>query len=427
MAAKHDHETAAGSQHQCCGGSHQPAAAAAPKATGCCGGDHHQAAPAAAVLAKDPVCGMTVDPATAKHTHVHDGTTYYFCAARCREKFIADPANYLARLASRPDHSSGHAPAAAVKDPVCGMTVDPQTAKHRHEHAGQTYYFCAARCREKFIADPQKYLSDKPAAAEPVPEGTMFTCPMHPEVRQVGPGACPICGMALEPELVTAGDTANPELEDMQRRFWIGLLLTLPVFALEMGSHIVDLHGVIAQQTSNWLQLALATPVVLWAGWPFFERAAASIRTRNLNMFTLDRHGHRRRLGLQPGRHPLSGGLPTGHPRPRRRGRRLFRGGCRHHRAGVARSGARTEGPRPDERRHPCPARPAPKTARRIRADGTDEEVPLDQVEVGDRLRVRPGEKVPVDGRIVEGRSALDESMVTGESMPVTKSRAMTR
>jgi len=168
------------------------------------------------------------------------------------------------------------------------MSVDPHTAKHRHTHEGHTYYFCNPRCREKFIADPMKYLApDEAPPPAPVPAGTIYTCPMHPEIRQEGPGSCPICGMALEPEIATADTGPNPELIDMTRRFWIGLALTLPVFVLEMGGHLIDLHQWIGQQTSNWIQLALATPVVLWAGWPFFERGWASIRTRNLNMFTL--------------------------------------------------------------------------------------------------------------------------------------------
>ncbi len=176
---------------------------------------------------------------------------------------------------------------ARVKDPVCGMSVDPRTAKHRHSHGGQPYYFCSGRCREKFIDDPLKYLQPKTEAAAPLPADTIYTCPMHPEIRQAAPGACPICGMGLEPELVSADTTANPELIDMTRRLWIGLVLTAPVFALEMGGHLVDLHRYIDQQNSNWLQLAFATPVVLWAGWPFFQRGWSSLRTRNLNMFTL--------------------------------------------------------------------------------------------------------------------------------------------
>ena len=172
-------------------------------------------------------------------------------------------------------------------DPVCGMKVDPHTSTLKAGHAGHTYYFCSPSCRTRFVADPMKYLEPGSVDSEPVPEGTTYTCPMHPEIRQVGPGSCPICGMALEPLLATADAGPNPELIDFTRRFWIGLVLTLPVFLLEMGGHLVDLHGVIGQQTSNWVQLILATPVVLWAGKPFFERGWQSLKTRHLNMFTL--------------------------------------------------------------------------------------------------------------------------------------------
>ncbi|MFZ0851468.1 MAG: heavy metal-binding domain-containing protein, partial [Hyphomicrobiaceae bacterium] len=167
------------------------------------------------------------------------------------------------------------------------MTIDPHTAKHRYAHDGYPYYFCSSRCREKFIADAARYLQAEARAAQPLPAGTIYTCPMHPEIRQPGPGSCPICGMALEPEIVSADTQPNAELADMTRRFWIGLALTLPVFALEMGGHFTVLQGWLGQQTSNWIQLFLATPVVLWVGWPFFERAWASLKTRNLNMFTL--------------------------------------------------------------------------------------------------------------------------------------------
>jgi Cu+-exporting ATPase len=165
------------------------------------------------------------------------------------------------------------------------MTVDPHTAKHRAEHHGHSYYFCSAGCRTKFIANPQKFLGER--EPEPVAEGAIYTCPMHPEIRQTGPGACPICGMALEPEIAGPETGPNPELADMKRRFWIGLVLTLPVFTLEMGGHIFGAHNWIAPAFSNDVQFAFATPVVLWAGWPFFVRGWQSLVTRNLNMFTL--------------------------------------------------------------------------------------------------------------------------------------------
>ena len=317
----------------------------------------------------------------------------------------------------------GHADAAdSVKDPVCGMTVDPHTAKHRHTHEGHPYYFCSDRCREKFIAEPAKYLKPDTKPATPVPAGTIYTCPMHPEIRQEGPGSCPICGMALEPEMVSADSAPNPELADMTHRFWIGLALTAPVFALEMGGHLTGLHQWLGQQTSNWIQLLLATPVVLWAGWPFFERGWASLKTRNLNMFTL--------IAMGTGVAWLYSIVGTIWPG-------LFPASMRGHDGSVAiyfeaaavitvlvllgqvlelRAREQTIGA------IKALLDLSPKMARRITADGSDEDVSLDEVVAGDRLRVRPGERVPVDGQIIDGRSALDESMVTGESMPVTKS-----
>ncbi len=184
-------------------------------------------------------------------------------------------------------HDNSHAAAEGVRDPVCGMTVDPHSAKHRHDYKGRTYYFCCAGCRTKFAADPEKYLSPGERKAKPVPKGAIYTCPMHPEIRQQGPGSCPICGMALEPEIATADSGPNPELADMTRHFWIGAVLTAPIFALEMGNHLAGGHGLVTQNLSNWIQFALATPVVLWAGWPFFERGWRSLVTHNLNMFTL--------------------------------------------------------------------------------------------------------------------------------------------
>jgi len=309
-----------------------------------------------------------------------------------------------------------------MKDPVCGMSVDPHTAKHRAEHGGRPYYFCSAGCRTKFLADPARYLDPAAAAkAEPVAEGTVYTCPMHPEIRQVGPGACPICGMALEPVLVSLEVAPNHELMDMTRRFWIGLALAAPVVALEMGGHMTGLDRIVPRQTSNWLQLVLATPVVLWAGWPFFVRGWQSLVTRKLNMFTLIAIGtgvawlYSIVATLAPGAFPAAfrshdGAVPVYFEAAAVITVLVLLGQVLELRAREATSGAIR-----------ALLDLAPKTARRIRPDGTEEEVRLDEVHVGDRLRVRPGETVPVDGDVVEGRSAVDESMITGESMPVTK------
>ncbi|PWB60292.1 MAG: haloacid dehalogenase, partial [Bradyrhizobiaceae bacterium] len=327
-----------------------------------------------------------------------------------------EQAPHHAHAAHLPDAAAGTA-----IDPVCGMTVDPHTTPHRHAHQGHTYYFCSAGCRTKFAADPAKYLAGGKRDAEPVPEGTTYTCPMHPEIRQIGPGSCPICGMALEPELVTAEAGPNPELVDFTRRFWIGLALTVPVFALEMGGHFTGLHMVLGQTASNWLQLAFATPVVLWGGWPFFERGWQSLVTRNLNMFTLIAMG----TGVAWIYSVIATAAPDIFP-PAFRGADgavavyfeaaavitvlVLLGQMLELRAREQTSGAIR-----------ALLDLAPKTARRVGSDGTEEEVPLDTVTVGDTLRVRPGEKVPVDGVLTEGRSTLDESLVTGESMPVTK------
>ena len=322
-----------------------------------------------------------------------------------------------------------HAGAAALqagsahlaKDPVCGMDVDPHTAKHRADHAGRTYYFCSARCRERFVADPAKFLAADTAKPEPVPEGTIYTCPMHPEIRQVGPGSCPICGMALEPVTVTAETGPNPELVDMTRRFWIGVVLAVPVVALEMGGHLTNLHMLLGQQLSNWLQLVLATPVVLWAGWPFFVRGWNSIVTRNLNMFTLIALGtgvawlYSVVATVAPGIFPaafrgMDGSVAVYFEAAAVITVLVLLGQVLELRAREQTSGAIR-----------ALLDLAPKTARRIKTDGSEEEVTLDLIGIGDRLRVRPGEKVPVDGSVAEGRSSVDESMVTGESMPVTK------
>ncbi|KMO37030.1 heavy metal translocating P-type ATPase [Methylobacterium ajmalii] len=310
-----------------------------------------------------------------------------------------------------------------VKDPVCGMMVDPHTTKHRAEHGGHPYYFCSNGCRTKFEADPVRYVDPGQAAtkADPVPEGTIYTCPMHPEVRQVGPGACPICGMALEPAMVGADEGPSEELVDMTRRFWVGLVLTLPVFVLEMGGHLFGLTERLGQQTSNWIQFALATPVVLWAGWPFFVRGYRSVASRNLNMFTLVAIGtgvawaYSVVATFAPGLFPEAlrghgGAVPAYFEAAAVITVLVLLGQVLELRARESTGGALR-----------ALLDLAPKTARRIHPDGTDEEVQLDAIGVGDRLRVRPGEKVPVDGAVVEGRSSVDESLVTGESMPVGK------
>ena len=307
-------------------------------------------------------------------------------------------------------------------DPVCGMTVNPVTTPHHAEYQGVAYHFCSAGCLSKFVATPLKYL--EPVAqepTEPMPEGTEFTCPMHPEIRQVGPGSCPICGMALEPLVVTAETGPNHELIDMSRRFWIGLVLALPVLALEMGGHITGLMMTLGRQTNNWIQLGLATPVVLWAGWPFFVRGFESLRTRNLNMFTL--------IAMGTGIAWIYSIIATVMPQ-------IFPPAFRQTDGSVAvyfeaaavitvlvLLGQVLELRARDQTSGAIKALLglAPKMARRVNADGTEEDVAIALIVAGDSLRVRPGEKVPVDGVLIEGRATLDESMVTGESMPVSK------
>jgi Cu+-exporting ATPase len=386
----------------------------------CCGQGHHHPHGGAAATVKDPVCGMTVDPAKTPHHAEHAGTDYHFCSAGCRTKFIADPGRYLKTAA--PAEAScchDHPEATTVKDPVCGMTVDPAKTPHHAEHAGAAYHFCSAGCRTKFVAGPDRYLKPK-LKAEPVAPGAIYTCPMHPEIRQVGPGSCPICGMALEPEMPSAETGPNPELVDFTRRFWIGLVLTLPVFVLEMGGHLLGGH-LLPPHLGNWVQLVLATPVVLWAGWPFFERGWKSLVTRNLNMFTL--------IALGTGVAWTYSVVATVAPS-------IFPPAFRLHDGSVAvyfeaaavitvlvlvgqllelRARERTGGA------IRALLDLAPAMARRVAPDGTEAEIPLAEVQVGDHLRVRPGDKVPLDGEVLEGSSWLDESLVTGESVPVAK------
>jgi Cu+-exporting ATPase len=296
-------------------------------------------------------------------------------------------------------------------DPVCGMTVDPAHAAGSSEYGGRTIYFCAPSCKAKFDADPEKYLAPEPRAA---PSDAIYTCPMHPEVRQRGPGSCPICGMALEPLVVTL-DEDDSELRDMTRRFWVSAGLTAPLVAFAMLRHALGVTW------GNWIELALAAPVVLWGGWPFFERAWRSLVLRSLNMFTL--------IGLGVAVSFVYSVVATVAPQ-------LFPPAVRdaHGNVGVYYEAAAAivtlvllgQVLELRARRRTGAAirallELAPKTARRVEGDGSERDVALDQVHAGDILRVRPGEKIPVDGVVIEGGTAVDESMVTGEPIPVEK------
>ena len=316
-------------------------------------------------------------------------------------------------------------------DPVCGMTVDSSTSKRRFTYKGTDYFFCSDGCKTRFEAEPEKFLAPKHDHAAhaghshshdvDVPAGAIYTCPMHPEIRQVGPGSCPICGMALEPETISLDHKPDPELIDMTRRFWISLALTLPIFVLDMTVHLGGLH-LLSPQTSNWISFALATPAVLWGGWPFFVRGWRSLLTRNLNMFTLIAMG----TGVAYAYSVVATLAPQIFPQAFRDMHGavavyfeaaavitvlVLLGQVLELRARENTSGAIR-----------ALLGLAPTTARRISGDG-DEDISIDAIAVGDLLRVRPGEKIPIDGVVMEGSSLVDESLVTGESMPVTKNK----
>jgi Cu+-exporting ATPase len=353
---------------------------------------------------RDPVCGMTVDPGAGKPKHEHDGHSYHFCSQGCRDKFVAEPTAYL-----------------TATDPVCGMSVDRATARHMSKHEGARFYFCSAGCHGKFEAAPETYLGDRPAP-EPMPGGTLYTCPMDPEIVQEGPGDCPICGMALEPMMPSADAAPNPELVDFKRRFLIGAALTVALLVLTMGPLLgLPVRGWIGERLTLWIELALATPVILWSGWPFFVRGAKSFRTMNLNMFSLIGMGVAAAYAFSVVAVAAPGIFPAGFRDAEGNVGVYFEAGAvivvlvllgqilelrARERTGAAIRALLDL---------------AAKTARIIRADGREEEIPLEDVQVGDRLRVRPGDKVPVDGEVVEGRSSVDESMLTGESIPVEK------
>ena len=307
-----------------------------------------------------------------------------------------------------------------VLDPVCGMTVDPEKTLHHATHEGVHYHFCSAGCLSKFTADPAKYFTSAPRAEPVAAPGAMWTCPMHPEIRQQGPGTCPICGMALEPEEPSLDDAPNPELVDFTRRWWVSAALAVPLLILTMGTELLGLH-LVEPAYSPWIQLALTAPIVLWAGWPFFTRGWASIVTGKLNMFTLIAIGvgaaflyslvatfapslfpdtFRMHSGMVPVYYEAAGVVVA----------LVLLGQVLELRARAATGKAIR-----------ALLNLAPKTARRINADGTETEIPLSEVQTGDSLRVRPGEAVPVDGVLIEGRSSVDESMLTGEPLPVAK------
>ena len=315
--------------------------------------------------------------------------------------------------------------AGTAMDPVCGMTVDIATAKHRHSFDGSTWYFCSRHCLDRFVADPGRYAKGvhEPEPMASAPPGAIYTCPMHPEIRQLGPGTCPKCGMALEPVVASADERANPELADMTRRFWIGLALTVPVIALAMAEDLPGLHGVLpAARVSGWIQLLFSIPVVLWAAWPFFVRGWNSLVSRSLNMYTLIALGTGVAFAYSivafflPGLFPAAFRAASGEVGLYFEAAAVISvlvllGEVLQLRARENTSGAIR-----------ALLKLAPATAVRIRPDGNDEEVPLDQVTRGDRLRVHPGERIPVDGEVLEGSSSVDESLVTGEAMPMEKS-----
>ena len=435
--------------------------------------------PAAKKQAKDPVCGMSVDPANAASTAEYDGKLYHFCSRGCADKFRKDPKRYLS-----PSHKPGPMPGMVQigapvqigtprrleKDLVCGMSVDPTAVTNTANHIGKTYYFCCKGCADKFKANPMQYLNAggasataaAPTPASPAPKGTTYvcpmdpeirqdhpgacpkcgmalepdmpvaatrtqwTCPMHPEIVRDAPGSCPICGMALEPMTVSAGPEENPELREMTWRFWTSVGLGIPLVAFAMLRMSPWLH-MVSPHLGNWIEFALATPIVLWCGWPFFQRGWASVKFRSPNMFTLIAMG----VGvayifsavatIAPKLFPLSMRKMGGQPEVYFEAAAAIIALVLLGQVLELRARSRTS----------SAIRAlldlSPKMARIMRDNGSEYDVPLDQVKVGDKLRVRPGEKIPVDGTVVDGLSSVDESMVTGESIPIEKARRRSR
>ncbi len=367
--------------------------------------DHHHH-PADDGVVRDPVCGMTVDPAAGKPSFEHERRRYFFCCEGCRTKFEAAPQDYL-----------------TAKDPVCGMSVDRATAKHFLRHEGEKHYFCSAGCKTKFEAAPADYRDGSKPQPTPAPKGTQYTCPMHPEVISDHPGDCPKCGMALEPTGIPPMDEGpNPELVDFTRRLWISGILSVPLLVITMGPMVgLPVRDWLGEPLATWAELVLATPVVLWAALPFFRRAWASIVNRSPNMWTLIGLGvgtayiYSLVATLAPGIFPHTfrghgGAVPVYFEAAAVIVALVFVGQVLELKA-RERTGSAIR----------ALLDLAPKTARRIGRDGSEADVAVDDIVVGDRLRVRPGERVPVDGTVSEGQSTIDESMLTGEPMPVEK------
>ncbi|MEC8668816.1 MAG: heavy metal translocating P-type ATPase [Pseudomonadota bacterium] len=363
---------------------------------------HQDTSHATGAVTRDPVCGMTVDPDAGKPSLTHEGHVYHFCCDGCRTKFQADPEAYR-----------------TAKDVVCGMTVERATAAHMSKHAGEKFYFCSSGCQTKFDAAPEDYLGDRPAP-EPMPEGTMYTCPMDPEIVQDHPGDCPICGMALEPMTPTLDSGPHPEFVDFKRRLWLTAPLALAVFVLEMGAHLgLPFADWIGHRAFGWVQFALATPVV-WLCRIFFKRAWNSLKNRSPNMWTLIGIGTGAAYlfsivsllapGLLPAQMADGMGMTPVYFEATAVILVLVLLGQVMELAARERTG--------DAIRALMDL--APKTARRVSGD-SEEDVPLDALQAGDILRVRPGDSVPVDGVVTEGRSSVDESMITGEPVPVEK------